>query len=224
MSISHWPAGERPREKLLSLGAEALSDAELLAILLRIGTAGKSAVALARELLSHFGTLNRLFCATASELNAVRGIGTAKYAQLQAVLEIARRALGEELQGQVSLSSPTAVKHFLRLSLAHKPHEVFFCLYLNTQNQLIRAESLFRGSLQQATVYPREVARQALRHNAAALIVAHNHPSGVARPSEADVRLTRQLGATLELLDIRLLDHFIVGGSDVYSLAEHGEL
>lgn len=224
MTIQHWPAAERPREKLLTEGPQALSDAELLAIFLRVGTAGKSAVELGRDLIGHFGSLTQLFGASARELSTIKGIGTAKYAQLQAVLEMARRTLGENLRQAAVLDSPQAVRHYLRLTLAHQPCEIFYALFLNAQNQLIRADPLFRGSLTQTSVYPREVARQALLHNAASVIVAHNHPSGKAEPSQADLHLTRRLGDALRLVDVRLLDHFIVGQGAVYSLAEHGEI
>lgn len=224
MTIQQWPASERPREKLLLDGAQALSDAELLAIFLRVGTAGKSAVELARDLIVRFGSLTRLFGASARELRAVKGIGTAKYAQLQAVLEMARRALGESLRQEAAFDSPQAVQHYLRLTLAGKPHEIFYCLFLNAQHQLIRAEPLFRGSLTQTSVYPGEVARQALLHNAAAVIAAHNHPSGKAVPSQADIQLTKRLANALQLVDVRLLDHFIVGQGEIYSFAAHGRV
>lgn len=222
MAITDWPEDERPREKLLQKGAAALSDAELLAIFLRVGLPGKSAVDLARELVAHFGTLQRLFGAQPQELYAIKGIGEAKYVQLQAVLEMARRALEEELQRVDVMSSPTAVRRYLQSWLRNRSYEVFVGIFLDTRNQVITTEELFRGTLNQTSVYPREVARRALQLNAAALIVAHNHPSGSAQASAADELLTRQLKTALALLDVALLDHLIVAGNQVISMAEHG--
>lgn len=224
MAITDWPEDERPREKLQKLGAHALSDAELLAVFLRVGVTGKSAVDLGRDLIAHFGSLNRLFSASAKEFSSIKGMGEAKYTQLQAVLEMAKRALAEQLKEKISLNAPSAVKDYLRLTLANKGHEVFLCLYLDAQNRLIASEDLFRGSLTQASVYPREIVKQALFHNAASLIFAHNHPSGVAEPSSADDLLTQQLRQTLKVLDVRVLDHFIVAGQHIYSYAEAGKL
>ena len=225
MAITDWPADERPRERLLAQGAGVLSDAELLAIFLRVGMKGKSAVDLGRELITRFGSLNRLFGASLAEFAAVPGMGEAKYAQLQAVLEMAKRALGEQLAARELLSSPQAVRDYLRLTLAGLKHEVFFVLWLDAQNRLIAAEELFRGTLTQISVYPREVVKRALAHNAAAVILAHNHPSGIAEPSAADEALTRALKEALALVDVRLLDHFIVAGSaQPLSLAERGRL
>ena len=226
MSIRDWPAGERPREKLLSRGAAALSDAELLAIFLRVGVKGMSAVDLARALLAHFdNSLARLAAATPQELTAVNGIGPAKAAQLVATLELARRGLHEELRSRPALSSPGAVRDWLRLSLASLPHEVFLVLWLDAQNRLIASEKLFRGTLTQTSVYPREVVKQALLRNAAAAILAHNHPSGVAEPSAADELLTRNLKQALALVDVRVIDHFIVAGNaSPLSFAERGLL
>jgi len=224
MPITDWPADERPREKLLQSGAAALSDAELLAIFLRVGVSGKNAVDLARDLIGGFGSLTKLFGATLTELAKTRGIGIAKYAQLQAVLELTRRALAEELTLPQGLDSPRAVRDYLRLSLAHRPYEVFLCLFLDARNRLLAAEELFRGTLTHTSVYPREVARQALFHNAASLIIAHNHPSGDAVPSHADLEMTRGLTRSLALLDVRVLDHFIVAGSTIYSFAERQQL
>lgn len=223
MAITDWPADERPRERLLAQGATALSDAELLAIFLRVGLPGKSAVDLARELIGRFGGLNRLFAATRSEFSAVPGMGPAKYAQLQAVLEMARRALAEELRAGAAFGSPGAVRDYLRLHLAGLPHEVFYALWLDAQHRLLAAEELFRGTLTQTSVFPREVVKRALAHNAAAVILAHNHPSGVAEPSPADELLTRELRQTLALVDVRVLDHFIVAGqAQPLSFAERG--
>ena len=225
MAITDWPEDERPRERLLAQGAAALSDAELLAIFLRVGMRGKSAVDLARELITRFGNLTRLFAATQGEFSAIPGMGPAKYAQLQAVLEMARRALFEEMAVRDAFSSPGAVRDYLRLHLAGLPHEVFFALWLDAQNRLLAAEELFRGSLTQTSVYPREVVKRGLWHNAAAVVLAHNHPSGVAEVSAADELLTRELKQALSLVDIKLLDHFIVAGSArPLSFAERGLL
>jgi DNA repair protein RadC len=222
MAITDWPAGERPRERLLKEGAGALSDAELLAIFLRVGVRGKSAVDLARELIGRFGSLSRLFAASRAECTRVSGLGDAKYAQLQAVLEMSRRALFESMRERDALSSPTAVRDFLRLKLAALPHEVFLVVFLDAQNRVLETEELFRGTLTQTSVYPREVVKRALAHNAAGIILAHNHPSGVAEPSQADRWLTDQLKAALALVDVKVLDHFVVAGSGALSFAERG--
>ena len=225
MAITDWPADERPRERLLAQGAAALSDAELLAIFLRVGMKGKSAVDLARELINRFGSLNRMFAASQAEFAAVPGMGEAKYAQLQAVLEMAKRALGEQLAARELLSSPQAVRDYLRLTLGGLPHEVFLALWLDAQNRLIASEELFRGTLTQTSVYPREVVKRALAHNAAAVILAHNHPSGAAEPSTADELLTRALKDALGLVDVRVLDHFVVPAhGHPVSFAERGLL
>ena len=225
MAITDWPADERPRERLLAQGAQSLSEAELLAIFLRVGVRGKSAVDLGRELIGRFGGLNRLFTASRADFTAVPGMGDAKYAQLQAVLEMARRALSEEIRQGAALASPGAVRDFLRLKLAGLQYEVFFALWLDAQNRLIEAEELFRGSLTQTSVYPREVVKRALMHNAAAVVLAHNHPSGVAEPSSADRMLTQELKQALALVDVRVLDHFIVAGQATpLSFAERGLL
>lgn len=225
MAITDWPEDERPRERLLAQGAAALSDAELLAIFLRVGVRGKSAVDLARFLIAHFGSLNRLFAATRGELVAIPGLGPAKYAQLQAVLEMSRRALAEGIRQADAFATPGAVRDYLRLHLAGLAHEVFFALWLDAQNRLIAAEELFRGTLTQTSVYPREVVKRALAHNAAAVVLAHNHPSGLAEPSAADELLTRELKQALALVDVRVLDHFIVAGqAQPLSFAERGLL
>ncbi|MGL4996195.1 MAG: RadC family protein [Deefgea sp.] len=224
MSITDWPADSRPREKLLLHGAATLSDAELLAIFLRVGIPGKSAVDLARDLLLHFGSLQALFQAKLSDFDTINGVGSAKYAQLQSVLEMSRRAIIEQLKVRDSFTNPAAVKDFLQLRLRGLNHEEFHGLFLDNSYKLIAAEKLFSGTLAETRVYPRELARRALEHNAAALIVAHNHPSGCAEASPADLLLTRQLQHALELLDIKLLDHFIVAGHTVVSLAELGHL
>ena len=225
MVITDWPEDERPRERLLAQGAAALSDAELLALFLRVGVKGQSAVDLARTLIGHFGSLNRLFSASLAEFSAIPGMGPAKYAQLQAVLEMSRRALAEAMKQDSLLNTPDTVRDYLRLHLAGLRHEVFFALWLDAQNRLIAAEELFRGTLTQASVYPREVVKKALAHNAAAVVLAHNHPSGVAEPSSADSQLTRELKQALALVDVRVLDHFIVAGTaSPLSFAERGLL
>ena len=225
MAITDWPENERPRERLLQQGAAALSDAELLALFLRVGIKGKSAVDLARDLLAHFGSLTRLCNANEGAFSSIAGMGPAKYAQLQAVMEMARRALKEDLHHRDLLATPGAVRDWLRLNIAHRPHEVFMALWLDTQNQLIVSEELFRGTLNQTSVYPREIIKQALYHNADAVIFAHNHPSGVAEPSRADETLTHTLKQALAMIDVRLLDHFIVAGHAApLSFAERGLL
>lgn len=224
MSIVDWPAGERPRERLLERGAAALSDAELLAIFLRTGVVGKSAVDLARELLQRFGSLTQMFAASESDFCALHGMGQAKFVQLQAVLEMSRRALGEEMQSGDALSSPAAVRNYLRLLLGGRGQEVFVVLFLDAQHRVIAAEELFHGTLTQTSVYPREVVKRALHHNAAATIFAHNHPSGVSEPSQSDQLLTDALKQALGLVDVRVLDHFIVAGSACLSFAERGLL
>ena len=225
MAITDWPEGERPRERLLKLGPQALSDAELLAIFLRVGVKGQSAVDLARTLLDEFGSLTCLFAADRHGFSRIRGMGNAKYAQLQAVLEMARRALGEAMQSRDALSAPAAVRDWLRLRLSGLPHEVFGALWLDAQNRLIEYEELFRGTLTQTSVYPREVVRKAIARNAAAVILAHNHPSGLAEPSRADEMLTHSLREALALVDVKLLDHFIVAGNaPPLSFAERGLL
>jgi len=224
MAITDWPEDERPREKLLKYGPAALSDAELLAIFLRTGVAGKSAVDLARELLASFGGLRPLLNASRADFCMGPGLGDAKYAQLQAVLEMARRHLREILVRGDAFTSPEAVRGYLAARLRDQPREVFLVLFLDARHRLIVAEELFLGTLTEAAVHPREVVRRAMQHNAAALIVAHNHPSGVAEPSRADEHLTFRLKAALELVDVRLLDHFIVGDGETLSLAERGLL
>ena len=224
MAITDWPEGERPREKLLQKGAAALSDAELLAIFLRTGVVGKSAVDLARELLILFGNLTQLFAASEADFCAIHGMGQAKFVQLQAVLEMSRRALNEEMQRGDALNSPRAVRDYLQLLLGSRPQEVFVVLFLDTQHRVIATEELFHGTLSQTSVYPREVVKRALAHNAAAVILAHNHPSGVAEPSQADQHLTQALKQALALVDVRVLDHFIVAGGRMHSFAETGLL
>ena len=222
MSIRNWPAAERPREKLLESGAATLSDAELLAIFLRTGVTGKSAVDLARHLLLQFGSLRALLEADLPAFSRQLGLGPAKFAQLQAVLEMARRHLAEKLQRESVLESPEAVRDYLKALLRHEPHEVFGCLFLDAKHWVLAFESLFRGTIDSASVYPRQVVKRALAHNAAALILAHNHPSGVADPSPADRVLTKRLQEALELVDVQVLDHIIVGGEDPISMVEYG--
>lgn len=224
MAITDWPADERPREKLLAKGVGALSDAELLAIFLRIGVQGKSAVDLARDLLVRFGNLGGIFAASQSDISDVHGMGMSKYVQLQAIFEMVQRALGEEMQVRDALSSPEQVRNFLRLQLGKLQHEVFMVLFLDAQNRLIGSENLFSGTLTQTSVYPREIVKRALHHNAAAVIFAHNHPSGVAEPSHADEVLTRTLKDALGLVDVKVFDHFVIAGNTALSFAERGLL
>lgn len=224
MAITDWPADERPREKLLAKGAEALSDAELLAIFLRIGVQGKSAVDLARDLLNRFGSLNGIFVATEAEISAVHGMGMSKYAQLQAIFEMVQRALKEEMRERNVLTSPEQVRNYLCLRMGQLPQEIFVALFLDAQNRLLESETLFTGTLTQTSVYPREVLKRALHHNAAAVILAHNHPSGLTEPSRADEVLTRKLKEALDMVDVRVLDHFVVAGNSALSFAERGLL
>ncbi|HXM82312.1 MAG TPA: DNA repair protein RadC [Burkholderiales bacterium] len=223
MAISDWPVAERPRERLLALGAKALSDAELLAVLLRTGVRDKSAVELARELLEQFDGLTGLFSA-GDELAKVKGLGDAKRAQFAAAIELARRSIEEKLQSGAALTSPGAVRDYLRLALGGKPHEVFVCIWLDAQHRVIKFDEPFRGTLTQTSVYPREIVKQALATNAAAVIFAHNHPSGVAQPSQADELLTGNLKEALALVDVKVLDHFIIAGNQAISFAERGLL
>jgi DNA repair protein RadC len=222
MTITDWPIAERPREKLLQRGPQALSDAELLAIFLRTGLPGKTAVDLARDLLDRFGGLRGLLGADLRRFCDARGLGKAKYAQLQAVLEMARRHLGETLIRENALTCPQDTRTFLRAHLRDYPYEVFGCLFLDNRHRIIAFEELFKGTIDGASVHPREVVRCALDRNAAAVILAHNHPSGVAEPSAADARLTERLKQALSLIDVRVLDHLIVGDADITSLAERG--
>ncbi|MFL0803467.1 MAG: DNA repair protein RadC [Agarilytica sp.] len=224
MAITDWPTQDRPREKLCNQGAHTLTDTELLAIFLRTGCAGKSAVDLARELILTFGNLRGLLEASKEQFCQGYGLGSAKYAQLQAVLEMAKRHLAEDLRENDTLNSSHAVKTYVKARMRHLPHETFAVLFLDSQHQLITYDELFNGTIDAATVYPREVAVQALHHNAAAVIFAHNHPSGNSQPSTQDVELTQTLKESLDLLDIRTLDHLIVGEGEVYSFAEHGKI
>ena len=224
MSITSWPEAERPREKLLARGPQALSDAELLAIFLRTGVAGKTAVDVARDLLTQFGSLRALFAAEHAELCAAPGLGDAKYAQLMAALELGRRHLGEALTRGAALESARDTREYLKACLRDQTHEVFCGLFLDNRHRVIAFEELFTGTLNGTAVYPREVVKHALRHNAAAVIFAHNHPSGVAEPSRADEVLTARLKEALALVDIQVLDHLVVGDGEMVSFSERGLL
>jgi len=223
MSLAEWPRAERPRERLLAQGPQALSDAELIALFLGTGVRGSSALQVARALLARFGRVSRLLGAARGEMN-VAGVGAARYAQIAAVMELARRALAEEMKARDCLASPSAVRGYLRLAMQDLGHECFYGVFLDAQNRVIAAEELFRGTLTQTSVYPREVVKRALTRNAAAMIVAHNHPSGVAEPSIQDQALTRTLAEALALVDVKLLDHFIVVPGACLSFAERGLL
>jgi DNA repair protein RadC len=222
MAITDWPEGERPREKLLARGAASLSDAEVLAIFLRTGVTGKSAVDLARELLTRFGNLTQLVAASETDFRKTKGMGQAKYVQLQAAMEMSRRALQEEMQRGDAINSPRAVREYLQLLLGARQQEVFMVLFLDTQHRLLASEEMFHGTLSQTSVYPREVVKRALAHNAAAVILAHNHPSGVAEPSQSDQLLTSALKQALAMVDVRVLDHFVVAMGHTLSFAEKG--
>ena len=222
MPITDWPIAERPREKLLNLGSHALSDAELLAIFLRTGIKGKTAVDLARDIISHFGGLRNLLVADKKAFCQFSGLGEAKFAQLQAVLELSRRHLKETLQRGEFLQNPQATQDYLSSRLRDLPYEVFACLFLDNQHRVIEFEILFQGTINGASVHPREVVRKTLKHNAAALILAHNHPSGIAEPSTADRHITKQLTEALGLIDVRVLDHIVVGDGECVAFSERG--
>ncbi len=225
MPLKDLPPDARPREKLLARGPGALSDAELLALLLRTGLPGKGVLQLAQELLdvkTGFGGMAGLLHATADDLKRIKGLGPAKRAELVAVLELARRALAEQLRERAALDTPQAVKDYLQLHLANKKHECFAVLFLDNQHKLLALEELFRGTLAQTSVYPREVVLRALHHHAAAVVLAHNHPSGTVQPSRADEALTQALKAALALVDVRVLDHMIVAPGLALSMAEKG--
>lgn len=224
MPITDWPRQERPRERLLAEGAEALTDAELLAVFLRTGMRGKSAVDVGRELIAEFGSLRALLASPPPAGDRRRGVGPAKWAVLQAAIELGRRTLREELRERDALSSPRSVREFLSLWLRERTRESFVGLFLDSQNRLLAAEELFRGTVSQTAVYPREVVKRALALNAAAVILAHNHPSGIGEPSPADRLLTDALKAALRQVDIPVLDHLIVAGNRCFSFAEHGWL
>ncbi len=222
MGIRDWPINERPREKLLERGAAALSDAEILAILLGSGRKGRSALDVARDVLQSFGSLRQLVGADCKRFCACAGLGLARYAQVQAAAELSRRQLSESMRAGPLLASPKATRDFLTARLRDLEHEVFCCLYLDKRHRLIQFEELFRGTIDGASVHPREIVKLALQKNAAAVIVAHNHPSGVAEPSQADELITQRVKEALAIVDIRLLDHIIVGDGVAVSLAEHG--
>ena len=223
MAIADWPESERPRERLLAQGASSLSDAELVAVLLRTGVRGKSAVDLGRELIERFHGLGGLFERIGGR-DQVKGLGAAKRAQFTAAIELARRSLAEQMKKRSALTSPGAVRDYLRLALAAKPHEVFVCIWLDAQHRVIDCVEAFRGTLTQTSVYPREIVKAALAANAAAVIFAPNHPSGAAQPSQADELLTRNLKEALALVEVKVLDHFIVAGNQAISFAERGLL
>jgi DNA repair protein RadC len=222
MRIGDWARRDRPRERLLTHGAHVLSDAELVSLLVRTGVAGRSALDVARDAIARFGSLSGLLTAPTTELAAVRGLGPARSAAVASVIELARRSLAEQAAVRDALTSPQAVRDYLRLSLDGRPYEVFIGLFLDSQNRVLAAEELFRGTLAQTSVYPREIVKAALARNAAAMIFAHNHPSGVAEPSRADELLTQALKQALALVDIRTLDHFVVAGGHITSFAERG--
>ena len=224
MVLKDIPANARPREKLLAHGAGALADAELVALLLRTGFQGVSVLQLAQRLLDHFDGLRGLLHAQADDLKAIKGLGPAKRAEVAAVIELARRALLQELAERPVLDAPARVKDYLRLQLGARGHEVFAVMFLDAQARLLKLEEMFRGTLTQTSVYPREVVKRALELQAASVILAHNHPSGAAEPSKADEYLTQTLAAALKLVDVRVLDHFVVGAGDVVSFAERGLL
>lgn len=224
MSISHWPKNERPREKLISQGPAKLSDAELLAIFLRTGVSGKTAVDLGRDLLQEFGSLRYIVGADRERFCKGRGLGLAKYAQLQAALEIALRYLQETLQRHDVMSNPQDTHRYLTARLRNREHEVFACLFLDNAHRVIQFEELFYGSINTTIIHPREVVKRALSHNAAAVIFAHNHPSGIAEPSDADKHITLRLKQALELVEIRVLDHIIIGDGQTASFASLGLL
>jgi DNA repair protein RadC len=223
MSIRHWPEGERPREKLLARGSGALSDAELLAVLLGSGSRGKDALALGRELLNTAGSLGALLGRPEREIRA-GGLGPAKRARIAAALELARRSLAEELRQGQSLGNPRDSGHYLSARLRHLPYEVFGCLFLDNRHRVLAFEELFRGTVDGASVHPREVVRACLHHNACAVIFAHNHPSGVAEPSAADRAITRELRDALQLVGVRVLDHLVIGHGEPVSMAARGLL
>ena len=224
MLIKDLPEDTRPREKLLARGAGALGDAELLALLLRTGIPGKNALQMGQELLDTFGGVAGLLHTAPDELKRIKGLGPAKTAELIAVLELARRALSEQLKDKPLFDTPQAVRDYLQLQLGSRPHEIFAVLFLDSQHRLIALEEMFRGTLTQTSVYPREVVIRALAHQAGSVVLAHNHPSGTAKPSRADEALTQTLKAALALVDVRVLDHFVVTPSQAVSMAELGLL
>ena len=224
LPISQWPLHERPREKLLTKGAEALSDAELLAIFFRTGLKGKTAVDLARDVLQDYGGLRQLLGSSPQAFCKAHGLGMAKYVQLQASIELGKRVLKAKIDRQNVLTCPDDTRQFLMNQLRDKRQEVFACLFLNTKHHIIAYEELFQGTLDSAEVHPRIIVERTLHHNAAALILCHNHPSGNALPSYSDIQITRKIISALAFIDVRVLDHFIVGEGEVVSLAERGEM
>lgn len=224
MPINDWPEMERPREKLLAQGAHALSDAELLAVFLRTGVRGKTALDISRELLVKFGGLRHIVAANLEQFSKTLGLGLAKYVQIQAAKELATRCLKENIERSSAVESPQDVYHYLTHKLRAYPYEVFSCLFLDNAHRFIHFKELFHGSINEATVYPRELVRQVYQYNAAAVILAHNHPSGIATPSEADKRITNEIQAILSAIDVRLLDHIIIGEGEITSFARQGLL
>lgn len=218
---NNWNNNIKPREKLLTQGAEKLSDTELLAIFLRVGTKGVPVMQLARNMLQHFGDLHGVIQSSEQNFNRIKGLGTSKYVQLQAAYELVRRSIAQELIQNPSFNNPELVKRYLLLHFEQTDFERFACLFLNSQNRLIRFDYLFNGSINSAQVYPRTIAQQCLKLNAAAIIFAHNHPSGETRPSQADLNLTKKLIQTLELIDVKVLDHFIIACNNCFSMAQH---
>ncbi len=222
MAINHWPITERPRERLLKHGASTLSNAELLAIFLRTGIVGKTALDLARDLLNNFGSLDKVLESDYASFTKMKGLGSAKFCQLQATLELVRRHFACKVQESVSFTNQDIVRNYLLSHFTNLKHETFACLLMDNKHQLIKFKTLFTGTINHAHIYPRIVAQSCLKNNAAAIILAHNHPSGCMQPSESDITITRKLINTLELIDVRVLDHFVVGKDDVYSMAQNG--
>ena len=224
MRIKDWPEGERPREKLLRLGASKLSDAELLALIVRAGGKGRSALDIARGLLLKYGNLNLILSANEEDFCSSAGLGQVSFVQLQAMLELSQRHMYEQLEERDALTSSELTRQYLRARLRHYEHEVFACLYLDNQHRVVKLEELFSGTIDGAAVYPREVVKRCLHNNAAAVIFAHNHPSGIAEPSQADIGITARLKAALNTIDVRVLDHIVVGRCEAVSFAERGLL
>ena len=223
-SLLCWPEGERPREKLLNKGAKSLSDSELLAIFLRTGTQGKNVIELSREIILHFGSLKSLFSATEKEFCQIKGLGRAKYVQLQACLEMSQRYIEEQICQQDAMQNPAQVKQYVQSRLMCQPNEVFAAIFLDNQHHVLAFEELFFGTINASSVHPRVIVQRCLAHNAAAVIIAHNHPSGVAEPSLSDIDITRTIKSALGLIDVRLLDHLVVASHQVTSLAERGQI
>jgi len=224
MKITQWPQEERPREKLLTYGPQTLSDAELIAIIIHTGVKGINAVQLARQALSKFGSVRALINATQSQINDTQGFGNAKYATLVASVELSKRSLAETMQRATSFTQADATSQYLIAQLRDKPHEVFAMLLLDSQHQLIAFREMFKGTINSAAVYPRELVKQAIADNAAAVILAHNHPSGIAEPSQADIQITERIKQAMHLIDVRVLDHFVVGDGVAVSFAQRGLL